>query len=339
MRRFDGHIFRTAVVLLGLAVGAALSLSVLRVTGLDAQRRGAPVAIVQKQAAPANYPSDTPPWNPRDAATPTPSPTATPTPPHSLFDTEQIVSYYGHPAASGLGVLGEGTTTAMLARLRAQVAAYQAINTDKTVVPALHLIYEVAQANTNDDGLYLYRTDDAIVQQYIELARQNNMLLFLDLQIGRSNLQRELDYVMPYLQLPFVHLAIDPEFAMPPGERPGEDIGSLDALDINAALDKIEAMMEQQNIPENKIVVVHQFQETMLTNKEQLDWWEPRVDLVLDMDGFGDQTGKLGRYDTLVREAGARHGGIKLFYTHDVNLLTEQQIEDLVPRPDIIIYQ
>jgi hypothetical protein len=144
---------------------------------------------------------------------------------------------------------------------------------------------------------------------------------------------------MPYLQLPFVHLAIDPEFAMPPGERPGEDIGSLDALDINAALDKIEAMMEQQNIPENKIVVVHQFQETMLTNKEQLDWWEPRVDLVLDMDGFGDQTGKLGRYDTLVREAGARHGGIKLFYTHDVNLLTEQQIEDLVPRPDIIIYQ
>ena len=334
--RFNGQLWRSALVLIGLALGAALTLSVVRVSGLDAQHRGNP-ASGQQPAAPAYYPAGTAPLSSQD--TPTPSPTATPAPPHSILDTEQIVSYYGHPAASGLGALGQGTPEEMLARLRAQVAVYQAINTDKTVVPALHLIYEVAQAQTNDDGYYLSRTDDATVQQFIELARQNNMLLFLDLQIGRSNLQRELDYVMPYLQIPFVHLAIDPEFAMPPGERPGDDIGSLDALDINTALDRIEAMMEQQNIPENKIVVVHQFQETMLTHKEQLNWNEPRVDLVLDMDGFGDQSGKLGRYDTLVRQAGVRHGGIKLFYKQDTNLLSEQQIEDLVPRPDVIIYQ
>ena len=342
MGRYSAHAYLTAIVILGLAAGAVISLSVLHVAGLTAPA-SATRAVVGKRAAPSLYPASDAPGSVTVAASPTTAPTPVPTPapppPHSILDTEQIVSYYGHPAASGLGVLGEGTTEQMLARLRTQVAAYQAINTEKTVVPALHLIYEVAQANTNDDGFYLYRTEDATVQQYIQMARQNNMLLFLDLQIGRSNLQRELDYVMPYLKFPFVHLAIDPEFAMPPGERPGTDIGSLDALDINAALDKIETMQEQQNIPENKIVLVHQFQDSMLTNKDLLDWWEPRVDLVLDMDGFGDQSGKLGKYDSLVHQAGARHGGIKLFYKQDTNLLSEQQIEDLEPRPDIIIYQ
>jgi hypothetical protein len=338
MGRLGGHAYLSGVVILGLAIGAALTLSVLHVAGLTAPSSGATQSAARQPAAPALYPESDSPTVATPVVSSTPSPTPAPQP-YSILDTEQIVSYYGHPAAAGLGVLGEGTTEQMLARLRAQVASYQAVNNEKTVVPALHLIYEVAQAHTNDDGFYLYRTDDATVQQYIQLAHDNNMLLFLDLQIGRSNLQRELDYVMPYLKVPWVHLAIDPEFAMPPGEVPGGDIGSLDALDINTALDKIESMMEQQNIPANKIVVVHQFQDSMLTNKDLLDWWEPRVDLVLDMDGFGDQSGKLGKYDSLVRQAGARHAGIKLFYKQDTNLLSEQQIEDLDPRPDIVIYQ
>lgn len=337
MGRLVGHAYLTAIAILGLAVGASLALSVLHVAGLTAPPSpNAP--IVGRQPLPAMYPEGAAPSVAQDSPSPTPAPSPV-EPPHSILDTEQIVSFFGNPLAPGLGVLGQGSTDEMLARLRAQAAAYQAINTQKTVVPALHLIYEVAQAQTNDDGLYLYRTDDATVQQYIQLAQQNNMLLFLDLQIGRSNLQDELNYVMPYLKLPFVHLAIDPEFAMPVGEVPGSDIGSLDALDINEALDKIEAMMEQQNIPENKIVIVHQFLESMITNKPLLDWSEPRVDLVLDMDGFGDQASKLDRYASLVQQAGARHGAIKLFYMQDTDLLSEQQVEDLEPRPDIIIYQ
>ena len=58
-----------------------------------------------------------------------------------------------------------------------------------------------------------------------------------------------------------------------------------------------------------------------------------------DMDGYGDQSGKLQNYDTFVRQSGAKYGGIKLFYTHDVGLLSEQQIENLVPQPNVIIYQ
>ena len=58
-----------------------------------------------------------------------------------------------------LDVIGQAQAEGeMLMHLKRQAAAYQAVNTDKTVVPAIHLIYEVAQAATSDDGLYLYRT-------------------------------------------------------------------------------------------------------------------------------------------------------------------------------------
>jgi hypothetical protein len=258
--------------------------------------------------------------------------------PQSVFATEQVVSFYGHPLSGALGVLGQGDEQQMLDRLRRQVAAYQAVNPDKTVVGALHLIYEVAQDSPGADGLYLYRTDDATVQHYIQLAQENGLLLFLDLQIGRSTLQDELSYVLPYLASPIVHLAIDPEFAMPPGERPGEFIGWLDCLDINAAIARVEQLARQDDLP-NKIVIVHQFRDDMLLNKDQLDFGQPRVDVVLDMDGFGDQATKLESYNREVTQFGPKYAGIKLFYQADTDLFSEQQIEELDPRPDVIIYQ
>lgn len=338
----------SAVVVAGLVIGGAGATGVLHVSGLDAPAKQrlqteplaadlSNPAAENNGAAKALRPADGGSASPgRQQATPTPVPT--PSPPKSLFDDSQIVSYYGHPLAAAMGVLGEGSQDQMIARLKNQVAAYQAVNPDKKVVPALHLIYEVAQALTSDDGLYLYRTEDATVQQYINLTRDNDMLLFLDLQIGRSTLQNELQYVLPYLKYPWVHLAIDPEFVTPPGMRPGQDIGTLDSSDINFALDKVEHLVEQERLP-NKIVIVHQFQFDMLTNKEALNFNEPRVDVVLNMDGFGDQTGKLSKYDTLIKQFGAKYGGIKLFYKFDTNLLTEQQVEDLDPRPSVIMYQ
>lgn len=349
-------LFWGGLVVAGLVIGAVGAGSAWHLTGAGSQAGAlrldgseALAAGLNSGSQPANGGKSTiallPAGSGKQQATPSPSPTPTPAPtpippppPKSFFDDHQVVSYYGHPLSGLLGALGQGTQDEMIARLKQQAAAYQAINTDKTVTPALHLIYEVAQASTNDDGLYLYRTDDATVRQFIQVTQQQGMLLFLDLQIGRSNLQNELNYVLPYLKEPNVHLAIDPEFVTPPGSRPGLDIGTLDCLDINTAIQRIEALTEQERLP-NKIVIVHQFRDYMLTNKDQLDLNEPRVDVVLNMDGFGGQDTKLQNYDILVHQAGMKYGGIKLFYKHDVNLLSEQQVEDLDPRPAIIMYQ
>jgi hypothetical protein len=342
MRRW---LFWGSLVLLGLAAGSAATTGLMHATGLSVSRR--PVAVVDQpipEETPAALHIDLssfvadlrqriahlqllgPPQPAHDDA------------PHSLFETSQIVSFYGSPLSPLMGALGEGTLDQMAARLRKQAAVYQALNPDKKVVPALHLIYEVAQEYATDDGLYLYYSDSELVQDYISFTQSQGMLLFLDLQIGRSTLPAELAKVMPYLKAPNVHLAIDPEFVTPPGMRPGLDIGTLDCQQVNAALDTIEAMVEQEHLP-NKIVILHQFQTYMLSNREKLNFDEPRVDLVLDMDGYGDQSGKLENYDKFVRQSGAKYGGIKLFYTHDVGLLREQQIENLVPQPNVIIYQ
>ncbi len=324
----------------GFAFGAIGATGVLHVAGVNIAGRapaGQPAALgippAQRSPAPEAAPAVA------SATAPAATPTAPPfTPGQSLFATSQIVSYYGHPLSPSMGVLGEGSEDAMIERLKMQAAVYQALNPDQAVVPALHLVYEVAQALTSDDGLYLYRTDDATVRHFIDLTRGQHMLLFLDLQIGRSSLKDELPHVLPYLHEPHVHLAIDPEFVTLPGYRPGMFIGSLDCLQVNDALDTIERLVEEANLP-NKIVLVHQFEDDMLTNKDKLRFDEPRVDTVLDMDGFGDQSGKLGKYDTLVRQFGAKYAGIKLFYKQDRVLLSPEQIEGLTPRPNVIIYQ
>ncbi len=327
----------------GFLFGLLGASGALRIAGVNLAGRSSPARpgvpsvqiVAQASVTPDASPVATP--APDAAVSATAAPSAS-TPGQSLFATAQIVSYYGHPLSPAMGVLGEGSEQEMLERLKMQAAAYQALNPDKAVIPALHLIYEVAQALTSDDGLYLYRTDDATVRHFIDLTRDQGMLLFLDLQIGRSSLKAELPYVLPYLREPHVHLAIDPEFVTPPGFRPGMFIGSLDCLQVNDAEDAIERLVEEANLP-NKIVIVHQFEDDMLINKDKLRFDEPRVDTVLDMDGFGDQSGKLSKYDTLVRQFGAKYAGIKLFYKHDTALLTPEQVEGLTPQPNVVIYQ
>ena len=46
--------------------------------------------------------------------------------------------------------------------------------------------------------------------------------MFLDIQIGHSTVAAELEPLIPFLQRPYVHLALDPEFAMKIGGVPGQ---------------------------------------------------------------------------------------------------------------------
>jgi len=65
--------------------------------------------------------------------------------PKPFLDRHRIVSYYGNPLASQMGILGEYEPDEVVRRLRSQADAYQQLSADRTVVPAIHLIYAVAQ--------------------------------------------------------------------------------------------------------------------------------------------------------------------------------------------------
>jgi len=313
---------------------------------------------------PPSTPTPTPSPTPTPEPTPTPTPTPTPVPPplahcyeprptpsdetaespftlrpadpRSLFQNCQVVAYYGYPDTPVMGVLGSADPDTVVDQLLAQAAEYDATNGDRTVAPALELIYAVAQGSETDDGTYLYRMPDELVQQYLEVAERRDLLVILDIQMGHSTVEAELPHVLEYLKNPRVHLALDPEFATP-GEVPGTIIGGMDAEEINRAQEMLAQLIEDEKLP-NKILVVHQFDYVMIRNKEALRQ-VPGIDLVIDMDGFGWAEDKMGGYQRFVNEDGAPHGGFKLFYNQDADLMTPEQVNLLSPQPDVVIYQ
>ncbi len=248
-----------------------------------------------------------------------------------------VVAYYGYPEGSLLGILGAAPPEAMALELEAQARAYEQLLPNIRVVPAFHLIAAVAQAEPQPDGSYLTRMDPAHIDEYLRVAREHGFLVILDLQIGRSSVAAEIDVVRRYLAEPDVHLALDPEFTMAPGEVPGQTFGQMDASQINEAQQLLEGIVRASAIP-SKMLVVHQFEADMVTNKVLLRDYAG-VELVFDADGVGDPGGKLIDYENFVRIDGAEFGAIKLFYKEDVGLLSPGDIVALDPLPALVIYQ
>lgn len=254
----------------------------------------------------------------------------------------RIVSFYGTPLASGLGALGEGTTGSMLARLRAQAAAYAELDPALPVTPALHLIYTVAQSGPTAAGDYLSHAPDEMVDDLVAVARENGMLLFLDNQMGTSTIALEMALMARWLAEPHVHLALDPEYAwghpsLVPGGGTDGDIGYLTAAQVNEAQATLQAIARENGLP-SKILIVHQFRHGMLPDKAAIGAYDG-VELSILMDGFGPPATKLATYDAVITQDGVLYPGFKLFYEYDVPLMTPAQVVALEPAPVVVMYQ
>jgi hypothetical protein len=146
-----------------------------------------------------------------------------------------------------------------------------------------------------------------------------------------------------YLKLPNVHLGIDPEFAMKAsGYAPGKYIGTLDAADVNYAASYLAKLVQENGLPP-KLLIVHRFTEDMVTNYKKIKPL-PEVQIVMDMDGWGDQHKKIGTYTYVIAAEPVQFTGLKLFYKNDLlppstGMLSPEQVLDLTPAPVYIQYQ
>jgi hypothetical protein len=258
--------------------------------------------------------------------------------PAGLLPDHRILSFYGNPLAKQMGILGEVPADQMLSRLKQQIATYQQTDPSRPFVPALELVTPAAQGWAGDDGLYRARMKPEVIDQVAAWAEANNALLILDVQIGLSTVPEEVDALMPYLRRPYVHLALDPEFAIPSGHIPGEVVGSLDASTIDGVVRTLSELVAAEHLPP-KILIVHRFTDTMVTNTWEIAHSDPNVQIVVTMDGFGPPALKLAQYRSYVHDQGVAFSGIKLFYHHDVPLLTPKDVLGLDPSPDLVIYQ
>lgn len=261
--------------------------------------------------------------------------------PGAIIPAKRIVAFYGNPLSKRMGILGELAPNEMLARLDREVDAWNRADPDTPVQPALHLIATVAQAAAGADGMYRSRVDSALIEKVYGWARQKNAILFLDIQIGKSTLRAEVEHLLPWLQRPDVHLGLDPEFAMTKGGLPGKRVGTVDATHINYASGVLADLVTRHRLPP-KVLVVHRFTRPMLTNHKDVRL-DPRVQIVIDMDGWGAPHDKRASYRAYVHRYPVQYTGFKLFYKNDTKrghpLMKPADVLALDPKPVYIQYQ
>lgn len=260
-----------------------------------------------------------------------------PPPPKPLLPDSLIVSYYGNPFSKKMGILGEIPPQEMMARLQKEADLWQKADSSSTVRPALELVAVVAADYPQEDNTHRYRMPKAMIDKVIGWARSRGWITILDIQVGRSSTKKELEWILPYLEQPDVHLALDPEFQMAKGLKPGRKIGSSDAEDVNLAVMYLSKLVREKNLPP-KLLLVHRFTDAML-KRYWLIRQDPNVQIVVVMDGFGNPYSKTKIYRREVAREPVQFGGIKLFYKNDQPMLTHRQVLDLQPKPRVVIYQ
>jgi len=269
-------------------------------------------------------------------------PVKTPPPlPGSILPARRIVAFYGNPLSKKMGVLGALPPDKMLARFDSVTAKWEQADPTHPVQPALHLIAVVAQGYPGRDGKYRLRMTDSLINMVYSWAQKKNALLFLDVQVGQSTVREELPRLLPFLMRPNVMLGIDPEFSMKSGDPPGTKIGTMSSADVNYAISLLAGLVKQYNLPP-KVLVVHRFTHRMLTHAKEIKL-DPRVQVVINMDGWGPPYLKYDSYRVYVEAEPVQFTGFKLFFRNDAKkgdpILTPAEVLLLNPKPLYIQYQ
>jgi hypothetical protein len=257
--------------------------------------------------------------------------------PGSLLPEHRIVAFYGNPKSTRMGILGQIPPEEMLPKLERTATEWAEADPGRPVMPALHLIATVAQGKPGPGEKYRLRHSDQLIEQVLGWAEPRGWLVFLDVQIGHSSVPDELPHLVKYLERPYVHLALDPEFAMKLGGIPGRRIGTLDATDVNYAVRLLADIVDRKKVPP-KVLVVHRFTQRMLTNHDKITL-DPRVQVVVDMDGFGAPYLKEDAYKFFIVPEPVQFTGFKLFFKNDKPMMTPEQVIRLWPVPYYIQYQ
>lgn len=260
----------------------------------------------------------------------------------ALLPFNRIVAYYGNFYSTQMGVLGEYPSEEMLRRLKEEVGKWKVADPSTPVIPAIHYIAVTAQGAPGADGMYRLRMPDTEIDKAIKLADQVNGLVFVDIQVGLSTFEKEIPRFEKYLKMAQVHLALDPEFSMKTGKKPGTVIGTMDATDINYATSYLARLVTENNLPP-KILVIHRFTQNMVTNYKNIKT-VPEVQIVMDMDGWGPPPNKINTYKSFIFPEPVQFTGFKLFYKNDIKngekrMLTPNELLKLRPRPMYIQYQ
>jgi hypothetical protein len=256
----------------------------------------------------------------------------------SILLNNDIVAFYGHPSSPNMGILGRHSIEELDAMLTQLCIEYAAANGGRGIHRAFYLIFGTVWPK-GDIGII----NEELLTRWIEYGVKNDILIFIDHQMGRYDPVSSLKRMLPWLRYPNVHLALDPEWRT---ENPMREIGSITAEELNQVQEVMEDYIRENKIPGERLLVIHQFNWRMIAGREKVRSDFERVRLVHCADGFGSPRIKR---DTYAYNAQARNipiKGFKLFYNsgipgagYDSPLLSPKEVFSLTPRPYLIMYQ
>ncbi|GEK19490.1 hypothetical protein CXY01_00100 [Cellulomonas xylanilytica] len=250
---------------------------------------------------------------------------------------KKYVALYGTPGSSALGVLGEQDVPATLARADATAAPYRSLTAD-AVVPAVEIIATIASAGPGEDGNYSRERPVEELRPLVEAAGAAGMAVVLDLQPGRTDFLTQAQQYADLLALPYVGLALDPEWRLAPDQVHLRQIGSVGVDEVNGVATWLADFTAQRALPQ-KMLVLHQFAGRMIQERARLDTSRDELAIVIHVDGQGSQPAKAGTWNALRTDAPPVHWGWKNFYDEDVPMLDPTQTYQVQPVPDLVTYQ
>jgi hypothetical protein len=255
-----------------------------------------------------------------------------------FFPGRRLVALYGHPGSGALGVLGAQDLPSSIARVK-QLAATYAPMSSVPVVPTFEIIATVAEAAAGSDGNYSGESSVASLLPWVQQATAAGLYVVLDLQPGSANVLSQAKLYTSLLAMPDVGLAIDPEWALGPGQHPLGQIGSLSSAQINAVGAWLEQLTASKHLPQ-KLLVLHQFRLSMIGDEPGLKTNYNDLAVLIHMDGEGTTASKIATWTAVTHAAPkGMPFGWKNFYKEDHPTMTPEQTMAQKPTPVMISYQ
>ncbi|WP_192929834.1 SH3 domain-containing protein [Alkaliphilus serpentinus] len=257
----------------------------------------------------------------------------------TLFDDNTVVAYYGHPNSKIMGIVGRHPKEELISLVQKTSEKYDAINGDKSVIPAIYLVYGTVQPK-GEIGIMNFD----LVMSYIEEAYNNGVLIYLDHQMGKNAPTDALKELLPFLKYPNVHLALDPEWRT---DKPMKEVGHLTGGEINEVQKIMSEYMISNGIQGKRQFVFHQFVDKMIHDIEAVSSNYDPVLPVHNTSGWGSPEGKIATHTRNSKATNIPYKGFKLWYFYsnepgvhfDNPLMTPEEVLNLDPKPGLIIYQ
>jgi hypothetical protein len=241
--------------------------------------------------------------------------------------------------ASTLGRLGTGPLDQRVREIESRAKPYAA---GREILPVVEVIATVVQASPGRDGKYRVRLSDAQIAMYHKAARKHRAVLLLNLQPGRSEFITEAKAFEKWLSEPDVGVALDPEWAMDRGQRPGRVYGHTTGAELDEVARYLAGLVKKHDLPE-KVMVYHQVARSVVRRESGLKDHDG-VAVIKSVDGLGHPGPKQNTY-RMVNKSTPKfvHPGFKLFFTEDRRnngrLMTPKEVLALKPRPEYVMYE